>query len=65
MSSRPTTEDVANSLRLTGDEIGGFIASMEERPDGTWLIYLDPRIEEQACYERIRGKLKGFYTYEL
>lgn len=65
MNGKPTTGEIANSLGLTADQIGGYIADTEKRVDGSWLIYFDPRIEKLDFYERIKDKLKGFYTYEM
>ncbi|CAI8805088.1 hypothetical protein [Pseudomonas zeae] len=65
MNKKPTTKEIADALGLTTDQIGGYIASTEKRADGSWLIYLDMRIESLDFYEKIRSKLKGFYTYEM
>ena len=65
MNGKPTTGEIAKSLGLTVDQIGGYIAETEKRDDGSWLIYLDPHIGKLDFYDRIKDQLKGFYTYEM
>jgi hypothetical protein len=60
MSNKLTLKEVAEGNGLTIDQVGAYYADCEQRPDGTWAIYFDPKIPKDL----LEG-LKGFYTFNL
>lgn len=60
MSNKLTLKEIVEGTGLTIDQVGAYYADCEQRPDGTWAIYFDPKIPEYL----LEG-LKGFYTFGL
>lgn len=60
MNNKLTIKEIADGTGLTTDQVGAYYADSEQRIDGTWIIYFDPKIPK----ELLQG-LKGFYTFDL
>lgn len=59
-SNKLTLKEIADGTGLTVDQVGAYYADCEQRPDGTWAIYFDPKIPKEPL-----PALRGFYTFDL
>ncbi|MEE3926386.1 hypothetical protein [Pseudomonas viridiflava] len=60
MTSKLTFQEIAERTGLTVDQVGAYYADSEQRPDGAWTIYFDPKIPKDLL-----DGLKGFYALDL
>ncbi len=53
MSPRPSNKLIAEQSGMTVDEVGTYLADLQEQPDGSWLVYFGVEIRErpELCRE--------------